>query len=320
MLNSLRRSLYRIRSEWEVAFEPDPKSAVARATSSQPDVVVTDLNMPELTGIEMIVEMRKSLPAETVFILLTGAGDLEAAIAAINHARIFRFLTKPCAIDALVHAIEEGLTWRRGKVGGSGETSGDLADAALRRVSTAVVVVDRACMVTYINESAGDIIAGKNGMIIDREGACRALVPDFTKELKTAVREASTDDNSVRYLRLPAGPEKRDLHIVVEALTAEHVALFLADPEKIAVPPLDGIQALFGLTRAEATVAHALAAGGSLEDASVAGGITISSARTYLKRVFSKTGVSRQAELIQLLLTTPTPAPRTTQLEAAPEF
>lgn len=311
VLNSLRRALHRRSVGWDVSFEPNPKAAVQTAISLPPNVVVTDFNMPELTGIEMILQMRKSLPHTTVFVLLTGAGDLQTAIEAINHAGIFRYLTKPCPVDELVQAIEDGLVSQQCETSSFQDESADPAGSALRRLSTAVVVVDRACKVLFLNESASDVLVGKNGMIIDRDGGCRALTSNGTQELRSAVREARQADQSGRYLTLSAGPEKRNLHVVVEAVSDEHVALLLANPERAPVPPVEGIQELFGLTRAEATIAYTLAGAGSLEDASVASGITVSSARTYLKRVFSKTGVSKQGELIQLLLTTPTTNPRT---------
>lgn len=311
VLNSLRRGLHRRRSDWEMTFESHAELAIQRAIDSPPNVVVSDLNMPTLTGIEMILEMRKTVSTNTVFILLTGAGDLQSAIAAINDARIFRFLTKPCSIEDLSTAIEEGLDLQNREGGCEGPASRDLADTALGRLSTAVVVVDRASQVVYLNGSATELVNAKSGIAIDRTGAFRALTTEGTQELHRLVLEAEfADSDAIRFLSLPTGSDQRDLQVVIEALSQDHIALFLADPGRVSLPPIEGLQALFGLTKAEATVAHALAAGGSLEYASVTGGITMSSARTYLKRVFSKTGVSKQAELVQLLLSTPVPAAR----------
>lgn len=318
VLSSLRRGLHRRRPGWEMAFEVKPRAAIQQVLDTPPNVVVTDLNMPELTGIEMILEMRNAAPKTTVFILLTGAGDLQSAIAAINHANIFRFLTKPCPIDTLAQAINEGLAWQRQQTESRQGPSSGFADAALDRLSTAVVVVDRDCQVMYLNECASDVIAAKDGLVIDRNGACRAPTPDLSQMLRSLVRQAAVNgDDTVRYLSLPTRQERRDLQVVIEAVSDTHVALFLADPQRQVVPTPQGLQDLFGLTKAEALVAHALASGGSLEDASTAGGITVSSARTYLKRVFSKTGVNRQAELMQLVLSAPTPVPRGPETQLA---
>ena len=50
---------------------------------------------------------------------------------------------------------------------------------------------------------------------------------------------------------------------------------------------------------------HALALGDRLEAAAGRCGVTVSTARTYLKQVFAKTETSRQSELIRLVLTSP---------------
>ncbi len=48
----------------------------------------------------------RTLRPDTVRLLLTGHSDLEAAIAAVNHGQVFRFLTKPCAPPELIGAID----------------------------------------------------------------------------------------------------------------------------------------------------------------------------------------------------------------------
>ncbi len=63
-------------------------------------VVLSDLRMPAMTGVEFLARARLIAP-DTVRVLLTGHGDLEAAISAINDGNIFRFLTKPCPADEL---------------------------------------------------------------------------------------------------------------------------------------------------------------------------------------------------------------------------
>jgi DNA-binding CsgD family transcriptional regulator len=59
---------------------------------------------------------------------------------------------------------------------------------------------------------------------------------------------------------------------------------------------------MFGLTASESRLAAALALGLTLEAAADSEGWTHSSAKTYLKSVFSKLGVSRQADLVRLIL------------------
>jgi DNA-binding CsgD family transcriptional regulator len=66
---------------------------------------------------------------------------------------------------------------------------------------------------------------------------------------------------------------------------------------------IETLSALYGFTSAEAKLASLLADGLSLEDAANTLGISIQTVRSQLKAVFAKTQVSRQAELVALLLT-----------------
>lgn len=70
-------------------------------------VVVSDLRMPDLGGVEVLKAIHSRSPA-TAGILLTGSADLAAAMEAINSAQVFKFLCKPCPIPALLAAIQEG--------------------------------------------------------------------------------------------------------------------------------------------------------------------------------------------------------------------
>jgi response regulator RpfG family c-di-GMP phosphodiesterase len=67
-------------------------------------VILSDLRMPNMTGVEFLYHARRFAP-DTVRVLLTGQGDFEAAIGAVNDGNIFRFLTKPCPSGVLVNAL-----------------------------------------------------------------------------------------------------------------------------------------------------------------------------------------------------------------------
>jgi response regulator RpfG family c-di-GMP phosphodiesterase len=67
-------------------------------------VVMSDLRMPEISGVDFLAKARLIAPDATR-VLLTGYGDVDSAIAAVNDGNIFRFLTKPCATEILVKAL-----------------------------------------------------------------------------------------------------------------------------------------------------------------------------------------------------------------------
>ena len=67
------------------------------------DVVVTDVQMAGITGIELCQELRQRYP-DLLPIVLTGQGGLETAIAAIR-AGAYDFITKPVKVDALAISV-----------------------------------------------------------------------------------------------------------------------------------------------------------------------------------------------------------------------
>ena len=96
----------------------------------------------------------------------------------------------------------------------------------------------------------------------------------------------------------PLGPALGALGAFGEERPA--VLVFIRDPEA----PLEvtRLRDLFGLTRTEASVAAALGRGQSLDDIATGMGIGIGTARTHLKRILTKTGMHRQAQLVALLV------------------
>lgn len=69
----------------------------------RPDVVVLDIRMPEMDGIETLLAM-KQLDPETPVIILTGDADVETGILAIREGA-FDYLFKPCDMDILSEKI-----------------------------------------------------------------------------------------------------------------------------------------------------------------------------------------------------------------------
>lgn len=67
-------------------------------------VIVSDMRMPEMNGVELLTRVRDSYP-ETVRLMLTGNADQETAMEAVNNGQIFRFLTKPCPQATFVTSL-----------------------------------------------------------------------------------------------------------------------------------------------------------------------------------------------------------------------
>ncbi len=72
------------------------------------DVVVSDEQMPGVSGSEFLALVRNKYPG-TIRMILTGQASLEAAIRAINEGQVYRFFTKPCNEVDLKVTIRQAL-------------------------------------------------------------------------------------------------------------------------------------------------------------------------------------------------------------------
>ncbi len=87
---------------------PNGITAVAALEVNTYDCMIVDLDMPGLSGIEVIGKAKEMSP-ETEAIVLTGKSSLDSAIAALRHGA-FDYLTKPCKLtelDALFNQVIE---------------------------------------------------------------------------------------------------------------------------------------------------------------------------------------------------------------------
>jgi DNA-binding NtrC family response regulator len=89
----------------------DALEALRLLASEHPDLLLTDLRMPEMDGMEMLRRAREIDPQMPV-VLLTAHASLESAVAAVK-AGAFDYLAKPFSIDQLNLAVERALTRRR---------------------------------------------------------------------------------------------------------------------------------------------------------------------------------------------------------------
>lgn len=90
----------KIVGEAEDAFQ-----AIELAKLEKPDLIITDINMPEMNGLEMAREIIKILP-NSKFIIITGYDDLNYAIGAVK-VNAIDFLLKPIDEGEFLNAIEK---------------------------------------------------------------------------------------------------------------------------------------------------------------------------------------------------------------------
>lgn len=94
--------------EFEIALFEDPYIALKEFNPYSTDVVLSDLRMPGLNGIQLIGEIKKIAPAMPC-IILTAFMDPQAMMEAINNHLIFKYVTKPWERSGLKSILEEAV-------------------------------------------------------------------------------------------------------------------------------------------------------------------------------------------------------------------
>jgi DNA-binding NtrC family response regulator len=98
------------RRDFEVLARTTAEEALLALADQDVDVLVTDQNMPRMSGLALCDEATANHP-ELPVVLITGFGSMDTAIAAIR-AGAYDFLTKPFAIEELVLVIERAIAHR----------------------------------------------------------------------------------------------------------------------------------------------------------------------------------------------------------------
>ncbi|MBI2199741.1 MAG: sigma-54-dependent Fis family transcriptional regulator [Candidatus Rokubacteria bacterium] len=109
---AIRQSLERTltREGYQVALAPDGHAALDRLRAGGVDLVLSDLKMPGLTGLELLREVKAVAPDVDV-IMLTAFGTVEEAVKAMKDGAV-DFLTKPFQRAQLIRVIRKALEHR----------------------------------------------------------------------------------------------------------------------------------------------------------------------------------------------------------------
>ena len=105
ILSAMKRRLGR---NWEVHCALSAREGIDKLTEHPCALVVSDLHMPNMDGIEFFTELHRSHP-DTIRIMLTGDQDRTSLIRAINQGHVYRFLNKPCPAESVELALQDGL-------------------------------------------------------------------------------------------------------------------------------------------------------------------------------------------------------------------
>jgi DNA-binding CsgD family transcriptional regulator len=182
------------------------------------------------------------------------------------------------------------------------------------RLPTGVILLDDKRQAVVTNHSADRILGLDDGFRVGAGGPCASNARENAslQMLLADVLEASSQEaNKAGFLAISRPSGKRSFPLMVTKLLAAPpgsqvrdavAAIFVSDPDSGLVSATELLEAIYSLTHSEAELVRLLSQGKSLEQAAEARGIAINTARSHLKRIFSKTDTRRQGELVRLVL------------------
>jgi len=194
-------------------------------------------------------------------------------------------------------------------------------EQAMDHLSSGVLLFDGKGKPCYQNRQAREMIADNRALGIF-SGKLFGATPQASRQLRqllaSAIEDGKQDIRKVGVMTVANGrtgqselvvvaiPLHPEVKSMLEQDTGVYAAFMIASRDHAASLDPEVLQLLYGLTHAEAMLAVLLSAGKSLEQCSVASGLSLNTVRSYLKLIFQKTMTCRQAELVSLLRTIPT--------------
>jgi DNA-binding CsgD family transcriptional regulator/PAS domain-containing protein len=192
------------------------------------------------------------------------------------------------------------------------QASADWYADVIERLPVGVAMISATGRVLQVNRYAREVLAQTDGLLWDR-GEISAHLLSESRRLQFLIRSAALTGEgkgmhpggSVSIAR-PSG--RRAFKVLVcpyrsaqrwYGVESPAATVFITDPELEQNPSTDWLIGTYGLTAAEATLAVRLMQGESIAQAAARLIVTQNTARTHLKRIFAKTGTSRQSELVR---------------------
>jgi DNA-binding CsgD family transcriptional regulator len=179
------------------------------------------------------------------------------------------------------------------------------------------LLVDAQARPLFVNRTGRALLDARDGLLLEA-GALSAPDADDGRNLRALIAscamEANITTGGQATLRRPSG--RLPLHALVTPIRQETAVaaipwtimqrpaaiVLISDPETEMRAHIEALRERFGLTPAEAAFALEIVKGDGRQATADRLGITVGTARSHLTKIFDKTGVTRQAELVRLLL------------------
>jgi len=111
MVTQSIKNFLALETDYTVLTYNTPQAAIEALKETPVDVIISDYLMPDINGIDLLLELKELQPQATR-ILLTGYADKENAIKAINDVGLYQYVEKPWENEDLKLVIRNGIEKR----------------------------------------------------------------------------------------------------------------------------------------------------------------------------------------------------------------
>ena len=199
---------------WRVVMCEDAERALAVLREEEVDLIVCDIGLPGINGMELLRQLRAGRPDVPV-VLVTGAPDTDSAIEAVEYGA-FRYLTKPVDSLRLLAAIDS-LAASDQAASGTVDRVTDITKHP-RFQSDAQPIVDFRALEelealgegsTFVAEVINDFIVDAEQVVADIRAAAAADDMAGFRDGLHALRSSAANVGAVRLHRACSGVDQR---------------------------------------------------------------------------------------------------------------
>lgn len=190
---------------------------------------------------------------------------------------------------------------------------------AVESLTIGIISVSESGQALLANHSARKILEANDGLRLSRVGVVMAMPPqtqEFAALISTAARTGNgrglhaggafavqRPSGKTPYAVLVCPSHSSELTCTFQGPSA---TIFVSDQEQRPRPAMEVLRTMFGLTTAECRVALLLGDGNSSKEIAEILGVSSNTLKSHLSSIYTKTNISRQGELISLLMRLPT--------------
>ena len=112
----LVEEIVRFRPDLRLLAAGDGPLGLSLARTHRPEIILMDLNLPGMSGLEVLKELRRDPATRAIPVIALTANAMASDVERGIEAGFFRYLTKPIDIDRFNQAIDGTLAWLRGEL------------------------------------------------------------------------------------------------------------------------------------------------------------------------------------------------------------